>query len=194
MLPALPVLADDAAVLASAPAPPRPVPIDQDVSHVDWRIWEPEHQHGTLELHGGPLFWRRVGSERAQSDHGWVGSVGGSTLVRVRPFVMFQTNSLMLRVFDSASYAVSFVQELSAGLVLGPLEPDVRAGFAVVTLDAFHGNWSAELFSPRVAAGAWLRVGRLGIGVHAFGEYLWRWFGDGSVLERGVLFSLSIER
>jgi hypothetical protein len=193
MLP-LPLFAADplaTPVVATAPAP---APVDMNVSNVDMRVWEPQNQHHPLELHGGPLYWRRVGSSSAQTQQGWEGGFGSGTLVRVRPFVLMATTSLLLRGFDSASYAVSFVQDLSAGLSIGPLEPDIRAGLSMLTVDAFHGNWSAELFSPRIAAGGWLRFGRLGLGAHVFGEYLWRWLGDGNVLDRGLVFSLSLER
>ena len=189
----LPLLASDVAVTAPQPAP-APAPIDMSVSNVDMRAWEPQHQHHTLELHGAPLFWRRVGSADPQTLQGWEGGFGAGTLVRVRPFVLQATTGLTLRAYDSASYAVSFLQELSAGLALGPLEPGLRAGLSMVTVDAFHGNWSAELFSPRIAAGTWLRLGRIGLGVHAFGEYLWRWFGNGSVIDHGVVFTLALER
>ena len=36
------------------------------------------------------------------------------------------------------------------GVRLGPFEPESRVGFSLITLDAFHSQWSFEMFSPRV--------------------------------------------
>jgi hypothetical protein len=186
-----PVLAAD---VAAPPAPLPPVPVDTDISHVTWSTWEPQHEHHPLELHAGPIFWRKRGDRGDDPTQGFEGGVGSSTLVRVRPFVLFSTTELTLRAFDPSSYALSYMQSLSAGLVLGPFEPDLRATLSMATVDVLRGNWSAELFSPRIAAGAWLRIGRLGIGAHVFGEYLWRWLGNGDVLSHGVVFTLTLDR
>jgi hypothetical protein len=112
--------------------------------------------------------------------------------VRPRPFVIAWGSGFTLRGLDSASFALSYVQYVSVGLSLGPVEPDVQAAFSIATIDVFHGNWSAELFSPRVSAGVWLRLGTLRVGARAFSEYLWRWLGDGDVFVRGALVSLQI--
>jgi hypothetical protein len=186
-----PVLAADAAAQGG---PVAASPIDTDIAHVTWSIWEEEHQHHPLELNAGPIFWRKRGDSAAGMTQGFEGSVGSSTLVRIRPFVLLATTELTLRALDPASYALSYMQSLSAGLVLGPFEPDLRATLSMVTVDVLRGNWSAELFSPRIAAGAWLHLGRLGVGAHVFGEYLWRWLGNGDVIDRGVVFELSFDR
>jgi hypothetical protein len=167
-------------------------PIDEDVTHLDMALWRPESQHYAFELGAGPLLWRRVGSADAAERHGFEGGVGTQTAVRPRPFVIAWGSGLTLRVLDSASFALSYVQYVSVGLSIGPVEPDVRAAFSIATIDVFHGNWSAELLSPRVSAGAWLRLGKLRVGAHAFSEYLWRWLGDGDVFVRGALLSLQI--
>jgi hypothetical protein len=187
-----PVVAAEAPAQPTAPVPPGP--IDTDLAHVTWSLWEVEHQHHPLELGAGPIFWRKRGDRSTSPTQGFEGSVGSSTLVRIRPFVLLATSELTLRGFDPSSYALSFMQSLSAGLTLGLLEPDARATLSMVTVDVFRGNWSAELFSPRIAAGAWLHIGRLGLGAHAFGEYLWRWLGNGDVIAHGVVFELSIDR
>jgi hypothetical protein len=167
-----------------------PAPTDEDLAHLDMVLWRPERQHHALELSAGPLSWRRVGSADATDHHGLEVGVGTLTTVRPRPFVIAWGSGLTLRGLDWASFALSYVQFVSVALTLGPIEPDVRAAFSIATLDVFHGNWSAELFSPRASAGAWLRLGRLRVGAHAFSEYLWRWLGDGDVFVRGALVSL----
>jgi hypothetical protein len=194
--PALPppvLAADVAAQDGSAPAP-TPKPVDTDIGHLTWSIWEEDHQHHPLEINAGPIFWRKRGDRYLDPTQGFEGSAGSSTLVRIRPFVLSSTIELTLRALDPSSYALSYMQSLAAGLVLGPFEPDVRATLSMLTVDVLRGNWSAELFAPRIAAGAWLRIGRLGIGAHAFGEYLWRWLGNGDVIDHGVVFELSFER
>jgi hypothetical protein len=195
VVPPPPVLAADPAAQGGSAAAGRvDGPMDTDLAHVTWSIWEDQHEHHPLELNAGPIFWRKRGDRATSLTQGFEGSVGTSTLVRVRPFVMFATTELTLRALDSSSYALSYMQSLSAGLVLGPVEPDLRASLSMVTVDVLRGNWSAELLSPRVAAGVWLHIGRLGLGAHAFGEYLWRWLGNGDVIDRGFVFELSFER
>jgi hypothetical protein len=169
-----------------------PAPHDEDLAHLDMNLWRAEHRHYAFELSAGPLLWRRVGSVDATSHHGFEGSVGTLTAVRPRPFVIAWGSGLTLRGLDSASFALSYVQWVSVALSLGPIEPDVRAGFSIATVDVFHGNWSAELLSPRVSGGTWLRLGKLRVGAHAFSEYLWRWLGNGDVFVRGALVSLQI--
>jgi hypothetical protein len=169
-----------------------PAPLDEDLAHLDMALWRPEHQHYAFELSAGPLLWRRVGSADATGHHGFEGGVGTVTAVRPRPFVISWGSSLTLRALDSKSFALSYAQYVSVALSLGPIEPDVRAGLSIATIDVFHGNWSAELFSPRVSAGMWLRLGKLRVGAHAFSEYLWRWLGDGDVFVRGALLTLQI--
>jgi hypothetical protein len=170
----------------------QPAPKDEDLAHLDMALWRPESQHYAFELGAGPLLWRRVGSADAAERHGFEGGVGTQTAVRPRPFVIAWGSGLTLRVLDSASFALSYLQYVSVGLSIGPVEPDVRAAFSIATIDVFHGNWSAELLSPRVSAGAWLRLGKLRLGAHAFSEYLWRWLGDGNVFVRGAVLSLQI--
>ncbi|MGH7438497.1 MAG: hypothetical protein ACRENE_22655 [Polyangiaceae bacterium] len=77
---------------------------------------------------------------------------------------------------------------------LGPFEPFLRVGAALLTVDDFDGSASAELFSPRVTAGLDLRVSRrIQIGVEAYSEYFWRWLGP-SALVRGISLDFRFER
>jgi hypothetical protein len=182
--------ATTAATALSAPAARPPTPVDEDLGHLDTALWRPENQHYAFEASAGPLAWRRVGSAETRDRGGFEGGVGTLTAVRPRPFVIAWGSGLTLRELDAKSFALSYVQYVSLGLSLGPIEPEVRAAFSIATVDVFHGNWSAELFSPRVSTGVWLRLGKLRVGAHAFSEYLWRWLGDGDVFVRGALVSL----
>jgi hypothetical protein len=97
-----------------------------------------------------------------------------------------------LRILDSKSYALSIVQTVRVGLELGPVEPEVGGGFSTFTVDAFHGDFSFEMLSPRASAAVWLHFGGLRLGVEAYGEYLWRWLGDSNYLLRGLEFEVSL--
>jgi hypothetical protein len=192
----LPVLAADVAAQAPGPAttaPTPPPPLDTDLAHVTWSSWESDRQHHPLQLEAGPLWWRKRGTP-GDATEGFEGSVGAGSLVRVYPFALAATTQVLLRGLDSSSYALSYVQTISAALVLGPLEPDLRASLSLATVDVIHGNWSAELLAPRIGAGAWLRFGPVSLGAHAYGEYLWRWLGNGDVISHGVVFTLALGR
>jgi hypothetical protein len=50
------------------------------------------------------------------------------------------------------------------------------------------------MFTPRVTTGLDIRLGRrVEVGVGAYAEYFWRWFGP-SALVRGVSLEVRIER
>jgi hypothetical protein len=171
-----------------------PAPIDQSLDNFDWSVWRLERQHHALELDLGPIYWRRVGSTSRSLISGFEAGAGSATMVRIKPLVLSSLSEIVFREFDSESYALSYMQHVSAGLALGPFEPEVSVALSLVTVDAFHGNWSGELFVPRTAAGAWMHLGALRLGAHAFGEYLWRWLGNGDVVLRGIAFSLELGR
>jgi hypothetical protein len=109
------------------------------------------------------------------------------------PFLLSVSIEPFLRVLDSKSYAASILQRVDVGLKLGPVVPEVGGGVSTITVDVVHGNWSAELLSPRAEAGLWLHLGALHIGAHAYGEYLWRWWGNTSFLIRGLDFVLGLD-
>lgn len=92
---------------------------------------------------------------------------------------------------DALSLSLSRYQ-LEAGLRIGPLEPMARVGFTTLHLDIGHG-FSLGLFSPRVGAGVWLKLGKARLGASAFAEYFWRWLGDESALVRGLSFEIQLE-
>jgi hypothetical protein len=102
---------------------------------------------------------------------------------------------LDLRAFatDSWAFALS-THTFEVARRIGPLEPFVRVGGALLTVDDFGGSLSAEMLSPRVGAGVAVRVARrLAIGVGAYSEYFWRWFGP-SAFVHGLVLDVRVER
>lgn len=181
-----------AQVAAPAPAPPPPAPPDR-AWHWELKAWSPERQHTSYELEYAPVWYRPVGSSEPSTARGSELAVGVRTVTRTLPFLLSLSMRPTLRILDSQSYALSVVQAVSVGLALGPLEPDVGGGLSTITVDVIRGHWSAELFSPRATAGLWLHFGSFRVGAHAYGEVLWRWFGNDSYLLRGVAFELGAE-
>jgi hypothetical protein len=161
--------------------------------HWEYADWSTDRQRTSYEVAYAPVWFRPIGS----ADPGWArGSeiaLGARTVTRAAPFLFSLSTRPALRILDGQSYALSFVQTVSVGLGLGPLEPDVGGGFSTITVDSIHGQWSAELLSPRAAAGAWIHFGSFRLGAHVYGEYLWRWFGNDSYLLRGVSIELGLE-
>jgi|SRR5579884_1360109 len=162
--------------------------------HFDWQAWSAERQRTSYEAEYAPVWSRPIGSTDPSWAQGSEIAVGARSITRTPPFLFSLSVRPTLRILDSRAFALSFVQTVSVGLALGPLEPDVGGGFSMATLDAIHGQWSAELLSPRAAAGAWIHIGSFRLGAHAYGEYLWRWFGNDSWLARGVAIELGYER
>jgi hypothetical protein len=120
-------------------------------------------------------------------------AVGVRSVTYALPFLLSLSQRPTLRILDGQSFALSMVQTVSVALSLGPLEPDVGGGFSTITVDVIHGHWSAELLSPRASTGLWLHFGSFRLGAHAYGELLWRWFGNDSYLLRGIAFELGAE-
>jgi hypothetical protein len=102
-----------------------------------------------------------------------------------------QDHELRLVPDDALSLSLSRYQ-LEGGLRLGPFEPMVRVGFTTLHLDIGH-RFSLGLFTPRVGAGLWLKLGKVRLGASAFSEYFWRWLGDESAFVHGLTFELQLE-
>jgi hypothetical protein len=161
--------------------------------HWDRRAWLSRHQRTSFELEYAPASFRAAGSTRASWDHGSEVAFGSRSITHASPFLLSLSTRPTLRVLDAQSFALSMVQTVSVALSLGPLEPEVGGGFATITADIVHGHISAELLSPRAIAGLWLHLGRLRVGAHAYGEVLWRWFGNDSYFFRGVAIEVGVE-
>jgi hypothetical protein len=159
----------------------------------DMGAWTPERQQTSLELHYAPVWYRGRGSANPNWPMGFEVGFGARATTRVLPFLLSWSTQPVFRALDSKSFAFSFLQQVFAGVALGPLEPEVGGGLSMVTVDVFHANFSAEMFSPRVEAGLWFHFRALRVGAHAYSEYLWRWLGDRDYLLRGVAIELALE-
>ncbi len=155
-------------------------------------VWSPERQDRRFELHFAPVWYRGIGNRDARWPLGFEIGFGSRSVARVRPFLLSWSSEPAFRALDSKSFALSILQRVFAGVELGPIEPEVGGGVSMLTLDVFHANYSIEMASPRAEAGAWLHIGALRLGAHAYGELLWRWFGDRDYLLRGVAFEVGI--
>jgi hypothetical protein len=139
-------------------------------SDVDTADWSADYQRGTGEIAAGPVI---------------------ST--PAHPFYLAGVQKTLLRMLDSKSFAWSVLtHELATGAALGPIEPEVRLGFSLLTVDAMYGDWSFELLSPRVALGMGIHLGKIRVDMKGYTEYLWRWFGP-DVLVRGITLGLRFD-
>jgi hypothetical protein len=142
----------------------------------------------------GPLWYREAGRttkdfERATGEI----LMGVSITTKWAPFFLTGYQQLHFRAFDSKSFAFSpLTTQMGAGLTLGPIEPEVRVGAALLTVDAFHGQYSVEALSPRVTAGVGLHIGKIRLDIATHSEYLWRWFGKDYFI-RGVSLGLRLD-
>jgi hypothetical protein len=105
------------------------------------------------------------------------------------PFYVLSTRGSSIRVYDDKSFGLAFIQDVGGGVAIGPLEPEWHIGAHLVELDVFHGNYNASVVSPRASFELGIRAGRARFELIAYGQYLWRWFGE-SYLVRGVSLGL----
>jgi hypothetical protein len=109
------------------------------------------------------------------------------------PFYIAGASRTLLRIFDSKRFSWGiFHQDLAGGLRLGPLEPEVRIGASLLSIDVMNAEWSAQLFSPRVSAGVGLHLGKIKVDIKGHAEYLWRWFGP-DYFVRGITLGVRID-
>jgi hypothetical protein len=108
------------------------------------------------------------------------------------PFYALSTRASSIRVYDDKSFGLAFLQDVGGGVAIGPLEPEWHVGAHLLELDVFHGSWNASLLSPRASVEIGLRAGKARFELIAYGQYLWRWFGE-SYLVRGVSLGLQID-
>ena len=150
---------------------------------------------GGADVSANGFAWRPVGDSRPSWQRGLALAWGPTVADDEGPVARF-TGLVQFEVamFDSRSYAVAVSTDaFEAAVRLGLLEPEIRAGFALATVDVIDGTWSGELFSPRAEVGLGVRVGRVRVSLGIQGEYFWRWFGP-SILERGVVLDLRYEK
>jgi hypothetical protein len=150
---------------------------------------------GGAELTGATFAWRQLGSADPQWHQGLELAWGPTLAVDQGPFRFSGLVQFNVRAFDKSSWAIALsTHAFEVAARLGIVEPQIRAGFAFISLDDFRGNLSAEAFSPRVGVGLGVRASRrIRVSVGAYAEYFWRWFGP-SVLVRGLALDLRYEK
>jgi len=120
-------------------------------------------------------------------------SVGTAYTTPYKPFYLIGQIKTTLRIVDDKSFSWAlFNQELGGGMMLGPIEPEIRIGLAPLNLDIFHAEPSISLFTPRVTVGAGIHLGKIRVDIKAHSEYLWRWFGP-DYLIRGITIGLRFD-
>ncbi len=125
----------------------------------------------------------------------WAGEVAIGTLYTTpyKPFYLIGGIKTIFRVINDKSFSWSlFNQDLGGGMMIGPIEPEVRLSLSVLNLDIFHADPNVSLFSPRVMAGVGVHLGKIRVDIKAHTEYLWRWFGP-DYLIRGVTIGLRLD-
>jgi hypothetical protein len=154
-------------------------------------LFDYEHTWGGTELEGGPMWWRKGGTN--ETGGGWELSFAAETESRVGRLFLGGLVRTQFRYFDSKSFALSPLQNMAfVGVRLGPIEPETRVGFSLLTFDVFHGAYSFEMFSPRVEGGLGIRVWRLRVAAHGFSEMIWRWWGS-NYWDKGIAFDIRLE-
>jgi hypothetical protein len=120
--------------------------------------------------------------------------VGTNSVTPYKPFYMIGEIKTVFRIIDDKSFSWSlFNQELGGGMMIGPIEPEVRMGLSTLNLDIFHAEPSVSLFSPRVVAGVGIHLGKIRVDIKAHTEYLWRWFGP-DYLIRGITIGIRLDQ
>jgi hypothetical protein len=150
---------------------------------------------GGADVSAGGFVWRSVGDPNPAWHDGLALTWGPTLTYRQGPWRFTGLIQIDLRAFATTSWALGLsTNSLEVAASLGAFEPFVRVGAALLTVDDFDGNVSAELFSPRVTTGFDVRLGRhVEVGVGAYAEYFWRWLGP-SALVRGLSLDVRFER
>ena len=149
-----------------------------------WPLLNPYTARHTALLSLGLVRFRPV-SEQAES-MGYSFAFGEGLATPRGAFLAGGLHEHELRFVPKDALSLSLSRyQWEAGPRLGPVEPMARVGFTLVHLDVGHGV-SFGMFSPRVGVGLWLKLAHTRIGVSAFTEYFWRWFGDDSAFVHGL--------
>jgi hypothetical protein len=150
---------------------------------------------GGADVTFGTFAWRRLGDPSPSWQRGLELAWGPTLAVDQGPFHFAGVVQMDVQEFDVSSWAVGLsTNAFEVAARLGPLEPQLRTGFALATIDDFAGHVSAELLTPRVGAGLGVRVFRkVRITVGLYAEYFWRWFGPSDFV-RGLTLDVLFER
>lgn len=158
------------------------------------RLFDLSTSVSSLQVDLGPIWYRpatSVGPKGFERGTGEL-AIGTVTTSKWKPFYLAGHHKVVLRAFDSKSYAGSFSSDFATGAYLGPIEIESRIGLNILNLSAFHGEWSADMISPRVSVGAAVHLWRFRVDIQAHSEYLWRWFGN-DYLVRGVTLGIRLD-
>jgi hypothetical protein len=157
-----------------------------------WVIFDPTQSRYGIDISGGPVWWRPARDHDSGEELGMHFGIGGSQETQKKWAFVGARAEFLFYALDSKSFAITLPRyQYIAGLRLGPIEPEVGAGFSLVTADVFHADFSAGLFSPNAHAGLAVVAGPVRIAATAFSEYRWRWFGDANYFFRG--FALTVD-
>jgi len=158
------------------------------------RLFDLATSTSSLQIDLGPIWYRKQGATGSQGFERGTGelAIGTVTTSKWKPFYLAGHHKAVLRAFDSKSFGGSLASDFATGAYLGPIEIESRIGINLVNLSAFHGQWSADLLSPRVSVAAAVHVWRFRVDIQAHSEYLWRWFGN-DYLVRGVTLGLRLD-
>ncbi len=99
------------------------------------------------------------------------------------------------RLLDLRHVVLRFGQyDYAAGVALGPVELEARAGVTLFDLHLGSDEWGFGLLSPRVGAGASVHAAGIRVGLFAFGEYMWRWVGPSNLRVQGFSLEIAYDR
>ena len=158
------------------------------------KLFDQRRVNQSLFLGIGPLYYRRAGPRREGFARG-TGELRLGVGMRTtwKPFYLGGVQQTILRVFDSKSAAWSILaHNFMVGLDLGPIQPEVRLGASLLTVDVFRGDYSVQMLTPRASVGFGIKLGKIKLDIQAHSEYLWRWFGP-DYLIRGVSLGLRLD-
>jgi hypothetical protein len=186
--------------LPSDQPPEKPIPAEvarvraSDVpagapSFARWSILNPYWARHARSLSLGIVGFRRL-SERHEN-LGYSLAFGESLTTVRGPFLAGARQEHELRFVPHDSLSLGLWRyQWEAGPRIGPLEPMVRVGFTVANLGWGNGL-QFGMFSPRVGAGLWLKLGKSRIGLNVFTEYSWRWVGREDAYVHGLVLEVN---
>lgn len=153
---------------------------DPKLSRRSVKIFDTSKSTPGFELHLGPLWYRPAfdGTDAYQRGTGEI-ILGAGLTTPYKHLYLGGFQYTHLRILDSKRVAWTiFGHEIATGAKLGIFELESRFGVGFLTVDAFRGNYSVEMLSPRVSAGAAIHPGSFRLDIQIHSEYLWRWFGE----------------
>jgi hypothetical protein len=166
------------------------------------KLFDGTRSIGSYELSIGPLWSRRVEdstpiTDRRNFERGapLASEIGVGTVVTTpaAPFFLTGHYKTVLRILDDKSFSWAiFHGEFGGGLLLGPVEPEVRVRLAALSVDIMHAQPSLQMLTPGVVAGLGLHLGSFRVGLTGNIDYLWRWFGPDYVV-RSVLLGVRFD-